>query len=105
MSSTSTHKEQFYSKLKMRRIQIVMSIGVGEKKMWSCDDDVQDLAKRIKKKIKRNGSTNVVCTMKKEAGNSEEILSLNISQIQICNSVAGNFFFSSVSGICCLARN
>ena len=55
MSSTSTHKEQFYSKLKMRRIQIVMSIGVGEKKMWSCDDDVHDLAKGLKRGLKGMG--------------------------------------------------
>ena len=97
-----------------------MSIRVGEKKdlsdqqqqHLSCNDDVDDLAKRIQKRIKRNESTvnmgaktNVVCILKKEAGNSEEISSLNISQIQIRNSVAGNFLFSSVSDSCCLARS
>ena len=49
--------------------------------------------------------TNVVCTPKKEAENSEEISSLNISQIQIPNFVAENFLFSSVSDSCCLARS
>ena len=79
---------------------------------FSCDDDVDNLAKRIKKRIKRNeytvnmgAETKVVCTRKKEAENSEEISSLNISQIQIPNFVAGNFLFSSVSDSCCLARS
>ena len=48
---------------------------------FNCDDDVDDaVAKRIKKRIKRNkftlvnmgAETNVVCTLKKEAGYSEE---------------------------------
>ena len=34
---------------------------------------------------------NVVYTLKKEAGDSEEISSLNISQIQISNSVTDKF--------------
>ena len=47
----------------------------------SCDDDVDDaVAKRIKKRMQRNKLTsinegaksNVVCTLKKEAGDSEE---------------------------------
>ena len=35
--------------------------------------------------------TNVAYTVKKEAGDSEEILSLNISQIQVSNSVTDKF--------------
>ena len=83
-----------------------------EQQHFSCDNDVHNLAKRIKNRIKRNESTvnmgaetNVVCTPKKEAENSEEISSLNISQIQIPNFVAENFLFSSVSDSCCLARS
>ena len=53
----------------------------GQPQNISCDDDVDDaVAKRIKKKMKRNeftlvnmgAETNVVCTLKKEAGDSEE---------------------------------
>ena len=67
---------------------------------FSYDDDVDDVvAKRIKKRIKSNekfmvnmgAETNVVYTLKKEAGDSEEISSLNISQIQISNSVTDKF--------------
>ena len=48
---------------------------------FGCDDDVDDIvAKMIKKRIKRNkftlvymgAETNVVCTLKKKAGDSEE---------------------------------
>ena len=41
--------------------------------------------------------TNIVCTLKKEAGDKEEISSLNISQIQISNSVTEKFLIL----ICC----
>ena len=53
----------------------------GQPQNISCDDDVDDaVAKRIKKKMKRNeftlvnmgAETNVVCTLKKEAAGSEE---------------------------------
>ena len=44
--------------------------------------------------------TNVVCTLKEEAGVSEDISSLNISQIQIPNSVTSKFLFSTFSSIC-----
>ena len=51
-------------------------------KNFSCDDDVADaVVKRIKKRIKRNkfalvnmamgAETNVVCTLKKEAGGGD----------------------------------
>ena len=44
--------------------------------------------------------TNVVCTLKEEGGDSEDISCLNISQIQIPNSVTGKFLFSTFSSIC-----
>ena len=55
---------------------------------FSCGDDVDDvIAKRVKKRIKRNeftvvkmgAETIVVCTLKKEAGDSEEARELGNS--------------------------
>ena len=93
MSSTNTHKEQFYSKLKTikkssnglisrEHLELVKKyLSDQHQQNFNCDDDVDDaVAKRIKKRIKRNkftlvnmgAETNVVCTLKKEAGDSEE---------------------------------
>ena len=93
MSSTNTHKEQFYSKLKTikksnsrlisrEHLELLKKyLSDQHRQNFNCDDDVDDaVAKRIKKRIKRNkftlvnmgAETNVVCTLKKEAGNSEE---------------------------------
>ena len=92
MSSTNTHKEQFYSKLKAikksnsqlisrEHLELVKKYFSGQHQNFNCDYDVDDaVAKRIKKRIKRNkftlvnmgAETNVVCTLKKEAGDCEE---------------------------------
>ena len=59
---------------------------------FSCDDDVDDaVSKRIKKRIKRNkftlvnmgAETNVVYTLKKEAGDSEEAGEIGKSDIKV----------------------
>ena len=90
--STNTYEEQFYSKLKIikksnNRLISREHLELGKKYLSdrpqsiSCDDGVDDaVAKRIKKRIKKNkfmlvnmgAGTNVVCTLKKEAGDSEE---------------------------------
>ena len=69
MSSTNTHKEQFYSKLKnikkSKNRPIIREHLKFAKKCLSnqhqqnfgCDDDVDDVVKRIKKRIKRNKFT------------------------------------------------
>ena len=93
MSSTNTHKEQFYSKLKTikkssnrlmsrEHLQLVKKyLSDPHQQNFNCDHDVDDaVAKKIKKRIKRNNftlvnmgaETNVVCTLKKEAGDCEE---------------------------------
>ena len=92
MSSINTHKEQFYSKLKTikksnnwlispEHLEFVKKCLSDQPQNTSCDNDVNDaVAKRIKKSIKRNkftlvnmgAETNVVCTLKKEADDSEE---------------------------------
>ena len=92
MLSTNTHKEQFYSKLKttkksknrlIRRehLELVKKYLSDQPQNISCDDNVEDtVAKRIKKRIKRNkfmlvnmgAETNVLCTLKKKADDSEE---------------------------------
>ena len=93
MLSTNTHKEQFYSKLKTikksnnrlisrEHLELVKKyLSDHHQQNFNCDHDVDDaVAKRIKKRIKRNkftlvnmgAETNVVCTWKKEAGDSEE---------------------------------
>ena len=88
LSSTNTHKEQFYSKLKTIRLISREHLELVKKYLFdhhqqnfNCDHDVDDaVAKRIKKRIKRNkftlvnmgAETNVVCTLKKEAGDCEE---------------------------------
>ena len=91
MSSTNTHKEQFYLKLKAvkksnnrlisrENLELVKK-HLSDQPQNISDDDVDDaIAKRFKKRIKRNkftlvnmgAETNVVCTLKKDAGNSEE---------------------------------
>ena len=92
MSSTNTHKELFYSKLKAikksnsrlisrEHLELVKKYLSGQHQNFNCDDDVDDtVAKRIKKRIKRNkftlvnmgAETNVVRILNKEAGDSEE---------------------------------
>ena len=92
MSSTNTHKEQFYSKLKtikesnnrlisQEHLELVKKYLSDQPKNISCEDDVDDaVSKRIKKRIKRNKSvlvsmgteSNVACTLKKETSDSEE---------------------------------
>ena len=91
MSSTNTHKEQFYSKLKAikksnsqlisrEHLELVKKYFSGQHQNFNCDYDVDDVAKRIKKRIKRNkltlvnmgAETNVVCILNKEAVDSEE---------------------------------
>ena len=93
MSSTNTHKEQFYSKLKTikkssnrlmsrEHLQSVKKyLSDPHQQNFNCDHDVDDaVAKRIKKRIKRNkltlvnmgAETNVVCILNKEAVDSEE---------------------------------
>ena len=93
MSSTNTHKEQFYSKLKTikksnsrlisrEHLELLKKyLSDQHRQNFNCDDDVDDaVAKRIKKRIKRNkftlvnmgAETNVVCTLKKETGDCEE---------------------------------
>ena len=82
MSSRNTHKEQFYSKLKAikksnnrlisrEHLELVKKyLSDQHQQNFSCDDNVDDaVAKRIKKRIKRNQSmlvnmgaeANVVC--------------------------------------------
>ena len=89
MSSTNTHKEQFYSKLKAiknsnnrlisrEHLELVKKCLCDQHQQnFSCDDNENDaVAKRIKKRIKRNkftlvnmgAETNVVCTLKKDWG-------------------------------------
>ena len=92
MLSTNTHKEQFCSKLKTTKksknqlirqehLELVKKYLSDQPQNISCDDNVEDtVAKRIKKRIKRNkfmlvnmgAETNVVCTLKKESGNDRE---------------------------------
>ena len=92
MSSTNTQKEQFYSKLKAikksnsqlisrEHLELVKKFFSGQHQNFNCDYDVDDaVAKRIKKRIKRNkltlvnmgAETNVVCILNKEAVDSEE---------------------------------
>ena len=95
MSSTNTHKEQFYSKLKTikkssnrlmsrEHLQSVKKyLSDPHQQNFNCDHDVDDaVAKRIKKRIKRNkfalvnigAETNVVCTLKKETVKKEKKL-------------------------------
>ena len=75
---------------------------------FSCGDDVDDaVAKRIKKRIKRNtftlvnmgAETNAVCTLKKEAGNSEEA-----GEIGSSGNKVGTWLASCVSVISVLGR-
>ena len=93
MSSTNTQKEQFYSKLKTikkssnrlmsrEHLHLVKKyLSDPHQQNFNYDHDVDDaVAKRIKKRIKRNNfmlvnmgaETNVVTTLKKEAGDCEE---------------------------------
>ena len=116
--STSTHKEQFSLKLKTikksnnrlisgKRLEL-LNIYLTSVNSTSAVSMTCVVAKRIKKRIKKNkfnlvnmgAETNVVCTLKQEGGDSEDISSLNISQIQIPNSVTGKFLFSTFSSIC-----
>ena len=116
--STSTHKEQFSLKLKTikksnnrlisgKRLEL-LNIYLTSINRTSAVSMTCVVAKRIKKRIKKNkfnlvnmgAETNVVCTLKQEGGDSEDISSLNISQIQIPNSVTGKFLFSTFSSIC-----
>ena len=116
--STSTHKEQFSLKLKTikksnnrlisgKRLEL-LNIYLTSINRTSAVSMTCVVAKRIKKRIKKNkfnlvnmgAETNVVCTLKEEGGDSEDISSLNISQIQIPNSVTGKFLFSTFSSIC-----
>ena len=69
MSSTNTHKEQFYLKLKTikksnnrlisrEHLELVKKYLSDQPQNISCDDDVDDaVAKRIKNRIKRNKFT------------------------------------------------
>ena len=87
MSSTSTHKKQFYSKLKFikksnnrlisrEHLELVKKyLSNQHQENFSYDDNVNDtVAKTIKKRIKGNKftlvnmgvETNVVCALKKE---------------------------------------
>ena len=100
MSSTNTHKEQFYSKLKAikksnnrlisrEHLELVKKyLSDQHQQNFSCDDNVDDaVTKRIKKRMKRNkftfvnmgAETNVVCALKKETGGSEEAGEIGIS--------------------------
>ena len=116
--STSTHKEQFSLKLKTikksnnrlisgKRLEL-LNIYLTSINRTSAVSMTCVVAKRIKKRIKKNkfnlvnmgAETNAVCTLKEEGGDSEDISSLNISQIQIPNSVTGKFLFSTFSSIC-----
>ena len=92
MSSTNTYKEQFYSKLKTikksnnqlisrENLELMKKYLCDQRQNISCDDDVDDtVAKMIRKRIKRNkfmlvkmgAETNVLCTLKKKADDSEE---------------------------------
>ena len=93
MSSTNTHKEQFYSKLKTikksnsrlisrEHLELVKKyLSDQHQQSFNCDDDVDDaVAKRIKERIKRNkfmlvnmgAETNVVCILNEEVGDIEE---------------------------------
>ena len=92
MSSTNTYKEQFYSKLKTikksnnqlisrENLELVKKYLSDQRQNISCDGDVDDtVAKMIRKTIKRNkfmlvnmgAETNVLCTLKKKADDSEE---------------------------------
>ena len=93
MSSTNTHKEQFYSKLKTikksnsrlisrEHLELVKKyLSDQHQQNFNCDDDVDDaVVKRIEKRIKRNkfmlinmgAETNVVCVLNKEVGDIEE---------------------------------
>ena len=93
MSSTNTHKEQFYSKLKTikksnsrlisrEHLELVKKyMSDQHQQSFNCDDDVDDaVAKRIKERIKRNkfmlvnmgAETNVVCILNEEVGDIEE---------------------------------
>ena len=100
MSSTNTHKEQFYSKLKAikksnnrlisrEHVELVKKyLSDQHQQNFSRDDNVDDaVTKRIKKRMKRNkftfvnmgAETNVVCALKKETGGSEEAGEIGIS--------------------------
>ena len=89
MSSTNTHKEQFYSKVKTikqsnnrlisrEHLELVRKyLSDQHQQNFSCHDMDDAVAKRIKKRIKRNkftlvNETNVVCTLNKETGDSGE---------------------------------
>ena len=73
----------------------------------SCDDDVDDaVTKRIKKRIERNkftlvnmgAETNVVCTLKKEAGDSDEPGEIGNSGNKVGGYLAGFASVIFVSG-------
>ena len=100
MSSTSRRKVQLHSKPKTieksnncpisrEHLKLVKKCLCNQHQQNSgCDDDVDDLVvKKIKKRIKRNKftlvnmgvETTVVCTLKNEAGDSEEVRELGKS--------------------------
>ena len=93
MSSTNTHKEQFYSKLKTikksnsrlisrEHLELVKKYSFDQHQQnFNCDDDVNDaVAKGIRERIKTNkfmlvnmgAEANVVCILNKEVGDIEE---------------------------------
>ena len=118
MSSTNTHKEQFYSKLKTikksnnrlisrEHLELVKKYLSDQPQNINSDDDVDDaVAKRIKKRIKRNkftlvnvgAETNVVCTLKKEAGDREKPGETGNSGNKVGSYLASFVSVISVSG-------
>ena len=117
MSSTNTHKEQFYLKLKAvkksnnrlisrENLELVKK-HLSDQPQNISDDDVDDaIAKRFKKRIKRNkftlvnmgAETNVVCTLKKEAGDREKPGETGNSGNKVGSYLASFVSVISVSG-------
>ena len=107
MWSTSTQKEQFYSKLKTvkksnnrliscEHLELVKKyLSDQHQQNFNCDDDMDDVvAKRIKNKIKRSKftlvnmghETNVVYTWKKKSGDNELVRETENSGNEVGNS-------------------